>query len=144
MSLAEQIRRMRRVPDFALVADLGFMAQWEGRVRPLAQTYTLRVIYTLRESIAAVPLWRGFPTTWLVTPRLRTCSKYAPGELVPHIYPYAPDPSQSALCFFDPATSEWTEDKAIADHIVPWAIDWLTAYEGWLATGEWTAGGREH
>ena len=25
--------------------------------------------------------------------------------------------------------------------IVPWTIDWLACYEGWLATGEWAGGG---
>ena len=30
----------------------------------------------------------------------------------------------------------------VARIIVPWTIDWLACYEGWLATGEWTGGGR--
>jgi hypothetical protein len=144
MSLAEQIRRMRRVPGFELTADWGFVAQWEGSVRPLRQTYRLRMSYCLRDCFAGLALWEGVPVTWLLNPPLRTCCAYAPDEQVPHIYPHPVDLTQSALCFFDPATSEWSEDKVIADHIVPWAIDWLTAYEGWLATGEWTAGGREH
>ena len=143
MSLAEQIRRMRRVPDFTLVADLGFMAQWEGRVRPLHQTYHLRVSYALRDSFAGLELRGGVPVTWLVNPPLRTCTPFAPDQEVPHIYPFPPDLTQSSLCFFVPRT-EWNLDMAIADYIVPWAIDWLTGYEGWLATGEWTAGGLEH
>lgn len=143
MPLAEQIRRMRRVPGFELVADLGFLAQWEGRVRPFQQTYQLRVSYALRTSFAGLDLWGGVPVTWLVSPTLRTCSPFAPDEEVPHIYAHRPDLTKSSLCFFVPGT-EWNTDMAIADHIVPWAIDWLAAYEGWLATGEWTAGGLEH
>jgi hypothetical protein len=143
MPLAEQIRRMRRVPGFELVSDLGFMAQWEGRVRPLQQTYHLRVSYALRSAFAGLELQAGVPVTWLISPTLRTCSSFAPDDDVPHIYPQWPDLTKSSLCFFVPGT-DWTPDMAIADHIVPWAIDWIVAYEGWLATGEWTAGGLEH
>jgi hypothetical protein len=143
MLLAEQIRRMRRVPGFNLVADLGFVAQWEGHVRPFQQTYHLRVSYALRNSFAGLDLRGGVPVTWLLSPTLRTCSPFAPHEEVPHIYAHAPDLTKSSLCFFHPPT-EWNTDMAIADYIVPWAIDWLAAYEGWLATGEWTAGGLEH
>jgi len=51
-------------------------------------------------------------------------------------------PERPILCLYDPATNEWSPDKAIAKTIIPWTIDWLACYEGWLATGEWTGGGR--
>lgn len=145
MSLDQQVRRMRRDrPDFDLVANWGFVAQWDGWVRPLSQAYKLRVSYVLRESIAGVKLIHHMPAIWLIEPRLQLYSPYAPGQLVPHIYPCFEQLDQSRLCVFDPATDEWTCDKAIADTIIPWAIDWLVCYEGWLATGEWTGGGRDH
>lgn len=145
MSMAEQVRRMRQAhPDFRLVANWGFVAQWEGWVRPYARPYKLRITYALWESAAGVKLVHHMPVTWLIEPSLQLFTPHAPSQLVPHIYPCADRLEQSSLCFFDPATDEWTCDKAIADTIVPWAIDWLAAYEGWLATGEWTAGGREH
>jgi hypothetical protein len=145
MSLDEQARRMRhRYPDFDLIANWGFVAQWEGWVRPLAQAYKLRITYVLWNSIAGVKLLSLRPAIWVLEPRLQLFSDFAPGQLVPHIYPDFGRLDQSRLCVFDPVTDEWTMDKAIADTIVPWSIDWLACYEGWLATGEWTGGGREH
>ena len=45
------------------------------------------------------------------------------------------------LCLYDPDAGEWHPGMSIARTIIPWTIDWLACYEGWLATGEWTGGG---
>ena len=46
------------------------------------------------------------------------------------------------LCLFDPDREQWCASDLIADTTVPWTVDWLACYEGWLATGRWHGGGR--
>ncbi len=53
---------------------------------------------------------------------------------LPHTYP------GNELCLFYPG--EWQHDRFLAVTIVPWTAEWLLHYEIWLATGEWTGGGR--
>jgi len=66
----------------------------------------------------------------------------SPGEPIPHHYPNRLCSEQPVLCLCDPLKSEWLPVDAIADTTVPWTIDWLACYEVWLATGNWTGGGR--
>ena len=55
-------------------------------------------------------------------------------DYLPHTYP------GNELCLFYPG--EWQHDRFLAVTIVPWTAEWLLHYEIWLATGEWTGGGR--
>lgn len=143
--MQEQIRFMRRrFPGFRVVADWGWVVHWEGEVQPLSQRYRLRIMYVLKDRVGPMLVTTYYPQIWLLAPALCLESKYAPGVTVPHIYKNVSNPKQSRLCLFDPMEDEWDRGMAIADTIVPWAIDWLVSYEGWLATGEWTGGGRDH
>lgn len=143
--MSEQIRRMQhRFPDFRVTNNHGSVVTWEGVVRPLSQRYKLRVLFVLADVMGSMKVTVPFPRVWLVDPELQLGTDYAPDTLVPHIYPNLEDPIKSHLCLFDPVQKEWTRDMAIADTTLPWAIDWLVSYEGWLATGEWTGGGRDH
>lgn len=143
--MQEQIRSMQlRFPGFRIVANGGWLVCWEGEVRPLSQSYRLRILYVLKDRLGPMLVASYYPMIWLLEPALRLETPHAPGAIVPHIYRNADNPRSSRLCTFDPAADEWTRDMAIADTIVPWAIDWLVSYEGWLATGEWTGGGRDH
>lgn len=145
LSMIDQVRRMRaRYPDFEIRFDGGWHVVWEGRLRPLAKTYRIQVALTLKDWLDDMRITCRFPQVWLMDPILELQTERAPGVLVPHIYPNLTDPTRSSLCLFDPATHEWTRSMAIADTTLPWTIDWLTSYEGWLATGEWTGGGRAH
>lgn len=103
-------------------------ARWIGPVRPQYATYTLEIRYQLG----------GWPEVRVVSPRLVRQPGNAEGEL-PHVYPPANDP---VLCLFDPQKGEWTPYMPIAETTVPWSLDWLTCYEHWLMTGQWTGGGR--
>lgn len=144
MPMGEQIRRMgQQFPDFKVVFNGGWDVVWQGPLRPLAQTYIVRIRAVERRYIDNlwVPGTLGAHVT-LVSPELELTSALAPGESTPHLYWNRDKPTKSRLCLFDPATQEWTRDMALADTVIPWTIDWLASYEGWRATGVWTGGGR--
>ena len=85
----------------------------------------------------------GTPKVTVIQPRLHRREE-EPDRPIPHHYVNKDDPELPLLCLFDPDAAEWDPSMSIATTIVPWTIDWLACYEGWLATGEWTGGGREH
>lgn len=144
MSMAEQIARMRQLyPAFKILFNGGWHVVWEGPLRPLAQTYVVRVERVMHRVIGDLQISGTYSANvTLVSPELELSTVAAPGEDTPHLYWNERNPRRSRLCLFDPATAEWTSDMAIAETIVPWTIDWLASYEGWRATGEWTGGGR--
>lgn len=145
MPMQEQIRRMKLLfPDFRVIFNGGWHVEWEGSLRPLYKAYKLRITLVLKTQLDGMKIGPYYPRIILVDPLLELSTERAPGELVPHIYLNGRDPTKSPLCVFDPVADEWTNDMAIADTIIPWVIDWLVSYEGWLATGEWTGGGRDH
>ena len=144
MSMTEQIIRMRRLyPGFDMVFNGGWHVIWKGALRPLSQSYLVRVEAVEPRIIGNLRVvgTLGADVT-LISPELELATDKAPGEATPHLYWNESNPHRSRLCLFDPATAEWTRDNAIAETIIPWTIDWLASYEGWLATGEWTGGGR--
>ena len=144
MSMAKQITRMRQLyPAFEVVFNGGWHVIWKGPLRPLSQTYVVRVEVVESRTIGELRVigTLGASVT-LISPELELSTVKAPGEDTPHLYWNERNPRKSQLCLFDPATAEWTRDMAIAETIIPWAIDWLASYEGWRATGEWTGGGR--
>ena len=50
LSVKEQDRRLRAdCPQFALVAHAGWIGVWEGTVRPVCQTYRIRIVYFSRK-----------------------------------------------------------------------------------------------
>lgn len=110
---------------------------WQGEVRPLSRTYTVHVGLHLRPESAD---W--LPLVVVLDPFLRHRPE-DPGEPIPHIYPN-PDPRCAKLpflCLYDPRAPEWHGGMAVAKTIIPWMVEWLACYEGWLATGTWAGGG---
>ena len=79
------------------------------------------------------------PQVEILRPALRPRRGDAEGML-PHVY-YGPD-GEVTLCMLDPDSNEWSPSDLLAETTVPWITDWLVAYEGWRATGEWTGTGR--
>lgn len=101
----------------------GCLLVCQGSLQPLdiCEKYSVRIEYRIGLS----------PSTWvdgLPAPDKEPC-----GKKIPHRY------RDGSICLFYGA--EWTADKAIAQTIVPWLLEWLAFYEGWLATGEWQGGG---
>lgn len=143
MTMTEQIARMRRhFPQFEVVLNGGWQVEWQGSLRPFAQTYQVRIVRVVSHRLdELLVVGTNGAHVYLTNPEL-VLAHPETGERTPHLYWDAGAPEKSRLCVFDPVGSEWNSTMALADTIVPWTIDWLGSYEGWLATGEWTGGGR--
>lgn len=141
MSTWEQVRLMRRIwPAFKVLHRTRWLVRWEGPLRPLSQTYTVQVLFQRRKNYNRSDT-APIPQVTVISPLLRRRPE-DPSDPIPHHYPNRNFPELPILCLYDPDTREWHPRLPVADTIVPWTIDWLACYEGWLATGEWTGGGR--
>jgi hypothetical protein len=101
---------------------------WIGLLQPTPRSpqYTVRIKYTLKR----------YPRITVVDPPL----ELAEGKkFLPHTY--QPD---NRLCLYFPPSGQWSSNKLLADHIVPWISEWLYYYEIWVFTGKWLGGGIEH
>jgi len=127
-------------PTFKVLERTRWRVLWEGALRPLCQTYTVHVLLEREKNCnkSDIP---PIPQVTVIHPLLRRRSK-DPDAPIPHHYPNQRRPELPILCLYDPAAKEWDSDRSVALTIIPWTIDWLACYEGWLATGEWTGGGR--
>ena len=142
LPIREQVRSMKRTwPDFRILTQLSWCVTWEGWIKPLGQPYKIRIALCLGCDLDNVRILPRGPSVTVVDPLLRRRA-LEPADPIPHHYPNRLCPEKPVLCLYDPAEDEWHFGDAIADTIVPWAVDWLACYEGWLATGEWTGGGR--
>ena len=136
----DQVESMRKTwPEFRVLERSRRFVRWVGRLRPFCMTYTIHVAYC-REPDRGIA--HGFrPCVTVIGPFLHR-REDAPNEPIPHHYPNPDYPEIPFLCLYDPDAHQWHPGMTIARTIVPWTIDWLACYEGWLATGEWTGGGR--
>ena len=140
LSIDRQIEAMAKVwPAFKVVGRQGARAAWRGPLRPLLQTYVVEILYRAPLVIERVNVRVLQPRVQVLAPVLRRRRGDAEGML-PHVY-YGSDGDVS-LCMLDPDAGEWSPSDLLAETTVPWIIDWLAAYEGWRATGVWTASGR--
>ena len=128
-------------PYFSVIYQSADFVVWGGRLRPLGQSYWIRIRYFTGSSIGLAVNEKACPRVTVVNPMLRRRWE-DPEEPIPHNYGEFVDGEGPELCLFDPEIDEWHSRMAIADTIVPWTIGWLACFEGWLATGEWTGGGR--
>src|SRR6266404_85015 len=143
ITMADQIARMRDLfPNLRHTEHCRWWTTWIGPVRPLHAVHTIRVQYVRRYWLGELETINGYiPQVTLVDPALKRAHPITDAP-VPHVYWRDDCPEKSTLCLYDPAASQWSADEFIAETIVPWACEWLACYEGWLATGEWTGGGR--
>jgi hypothetical protein len=138
--IGEQIEAMRAIwPAFALVAQTVDAAEWRGPVRPLLQKYQIGIRYRAPLLIERLDTRLLQPRVSVLSPRLRPRPGDPEGRL-PHVY-YSPG-GEVTMCLLDPEAGDWSPADLLAETTVPWAIEWLAAYEGWRATGEWAATGR--
>lgn len=126
-------------PQFRVVARDGSAAAWRGTLRPLFQTYVVEIRYRAPLVIERLNVRTMQPRVYVLSPTLRRRAGDSEGPL-PHVY-YAPD-GEVWLCMLDPEDGDWSPADSLAETTVPWTIEWLAAYEGWRATGRWTASGR--
>lgn len=128
-------------PAFEVTCRDGSSATWRGPLRPLLQTFTVEISYRAPSVIEILDNRRLQPRVRILSPRLRPRRGDPEGEL-PHVYYVGDGPLDVVLCMFDPDSDEWSPMMTVAETTVPWAIDWITSYEGWRATGTWTGGGK--
>jgi hypothetical protein len=141
-SIEQQIRVMAdRWPALKVVLGEGAGVTWRGPLRPLLQTFSVEISYRAPSVIELLDNRRLQPRVRILSPRLRPRRGDPEGQL-PHVY-YVGDGSLDViLCMFDPDSNEWSPMMTVAETTVPWTIDWITSYEGWRTTGQWTGGGR--
>ncbi len=147
MTLTDHIWEMRRKwPGFKVTHNHSWLVCWEGVLRPLsAQTYKVRITYQLPRMTKEYLFNPAYlPMVQVLEPRLSLQNSNAGHDALIHLYVDRDSPELPSLCLDDPLKSGWSDHASIADTIVPWAIDWLTCYELWQATGKWTGAGRDH
>ncbi len=141
LSTWKQVELMRKNwPMFKVLQRTRWLVLWEGVLRPLCQTYTVQVLLQREKNYNKSDI-SPIPQVTVIDPLLRRRSE-DPDDPIPHHYPNQVHPELPILCLYDPDAREWHPGLAVARTIVAWTIDWLACYEGWLATGEWTGGGR--
>lgn len=141
LTIWKQREIMRRSwPEFRILHQTRRFIYWEGRLQPLNQAYTIR-IGLARERKHRNAKLSTLPIVTVIDPLLHQRAEN-PSEPIPHHYSNPNHPELPFLCLYDPDTQEWHPGLSVAQTIIPWTIDWLACYEGWLATGEWTGGGR--
>ena len=130
MTIRKQVECMRRVwPDFPVLDKTSKSVRWQGQLHPLGQLYTVQIAFCRGGRVKGRPIPFFPPRVTVIEPMLRRRVQ-SPDEPIPHHYPNPVCPERPILCLYDPATNEWSSDKAIAKTIIPWAIDWLACYEG--------------
>lgn len=140
MAIDAQITDMALLwPELKLVARQGCKAAWRGPLRPLLQTFLVEVYYRAPLLIERLDARILQPRVSVLAPPLRRRPGDPEGNL-PHVY-YGPN-REVTLCMLDPDADDWSPADSLAQTTVPWIIEWLAAYEGWRATGQWTASGR--
>ena len=121
------------------------MNEQKAFMRLLWKRFHCRVtagVLTCRGDLRPLPISREYhvridcragenPKVWVAG--LPAPDEEPPENRIPHRY------SDGSVCLF--YGREWTPDRSIAQTIVPWLLEWLMYYEGWLATGEWQGGG---
>ena len=135
-----QVRQMRgKWPGFRVALRKKDRVCWEGELRPIQKTYTVRV--ALRLVPEPVP---PNPIVVVLRPLLHGRVEN-PDEAIPHVYTNPVNLLLPLLCLFHPPTDRFDPRRdSVADTIVPWTTEWLACYEGWLATGTWFGGGVSH
>ena len=129
-----QVAIMRRVwPGFCSIRATDETATWQGNLHPLSQSYTIEVTIWCSNGRR--------PHVTVIDPLLRS-RPGLPIEAIPHHYSNPQFPTRPILCLYDPKELRWHCGFPAANTLIPWTVDWLACYEGWLATGEWTGGGR--
>jgi hypothetical protein len=142
LSVEEQDRRLRaQCPQFSLVAHAGWIGVWEGTLRPVCQTYRVRIVYFSRRQFGDWSLANPYVNVFVVDPPIGPDPR-GTGEPPQHVYRLGYPPAFPRLCIHDPVEDRWSPEEYIVDRIVPWTIKWLFFHEEWVASAEWKGGGR--
>ena len=129
-------------PEFEAAPSLGGGVVWFGPLVGLARPYRVMIEYGPVPTPQDTPLLDRIPLVRVLSPRLEPRWDADDEAPLPHVFFDRNDITLSPLCLFDPDKTQWCPNDLIAHTTVPWTVDWLACYEGWLATGRWHGGGR--
>jgi len=142
LAVEEQDARLRAAcPQFSLVAYNPWVGVWEGTLRPICQTYRVRIIYFARRVFRGFILDNPYVSVFVIDPPIGANPR-GTGEPPQHVFRLGHHPDFPRLCIYDPVDDRWEPSEYIVDRIVPWTIKWLFFHEEWVASGEWKGGGR--
>ena len=142
LSVAEQDRLLRaKYAQFRLVGGGYWIGVWEGTLRPICQTYRIRIVYFSRRYFDGWHVDNPYVEVFVMDPPIGRDPR-GTGEAPQHVYRGGYPPDYPALCIYDPRDDHWLPDEAIVERIIPWTIKWLFFHEEWLLSGEWKGGGR--
>lgn len=142
LSVEEQDQRLRaECPQFRLVAHAGWIGVWEGTLRPVCQTYRIRILYFARRFFPGWDLANHSLSITVLDPPIGPDPR-GTGEPPRHVFSLGRPPEFPALCVFDPKEDMWRPSEPIVERIIPWTIKWLFFHEEWVASGVWKGGGR--
>lgn len=142
LSVAEQDRKLRaECPQFRLVVNAGYVGIWEGTLRPICQTYRIRIVYFPRKFFDGWFLQNPYVSVFVIDPPIGPDPR-GTGERPQHVYGLGYAPEFPRLCINDPIEDAWWSDEYIYKRIIPWTIKWLFFHEEWVASGEWNGGGK--
>jgi hypothetical protein len=105
LSVEEQERRLRQLyPDFRPVLHAGWIGIWEGSLRPIMQSWRVRIRYFAQRDFGEWHLANPYVTVTVVDPPLGRDPR-GTGEPPPHVYRlgYPPDYPRSAFTIPPPA-----------------------------------------
>lgn len=138
---AQGRRLVQAYPTFTTVAMTGWFGIWEGTLRPVMQSYRVRVRYIRYNPLTCGLLNHPHVEVFVLDPKIGHDPR-GTGEPPPHVFLLGHSPEYPALCLFDPARREWSPADHIAETIIPWSIEWLMWFELWVWDGIWRGGGR--
>lgn len=94
---------------------------WTGQVRPTPETSQYEIRIDLKQGHT--------PTVWVLAPALKPNAE----GLLPHVW------GNGSLCVSQ--RGDWSPTMYLTETFLPWACEWLTYYELWLATNLWYGDG---
>lgn len=124
LNLALQGAALRQqVPGSSVRLSPGHLV-WTGLIQPTLETGRYELGIDLRQGHT--------PTVEVLSPALK------PNDdgLLPHVY------STGGLCLS--GRGQWAPTMFLTETFLPWACEWLTFYELWLATDLWYGDGPHH
>lgn len=144
ITVGEQISDMAEVyPDWSSDRLSQRTCVWVGHLQPHRTRYRLRVEYTEPLLVEGRSNLYLQPLVEVLEPTLERRFGNEEGSL-PHVYVSHPRTTRTGpfLCLFDDEADQWSPDDRISDTAIPWASNWLSCYESWLATGKWFGTGK--
>jgi hypothetical protein len=121
LNLALQALALRRlIPEGSTQLRPGRLI-WTGWVQPTAETSRYQLRVDLKPSRT--------PSVRVLAPALKPNHD----GLLPHVY------DNGTLCLS--RRGDWAPTMYLVDTFLPWACEWLTFYELWLATDLWYGDG---